>query len=569
MALVENINVLGKAEGFKYVGHAADIIELVGISNVQDGDRVLLAEYNSGTGLGGGVFQFRTSTTAPNDGGYCIAVNGGFWLRIQSTEVKLSDYGLTGAPGDFSIYVAHAARAASRLGLKLNLDVNWYGQSIVLDGIPNLYIYGVGVGKLLDGVNKVLLTFRNCSNLHINGIELDGNRFQQTSTSQTETPDGVGTLRIEQCSNWKVENCDIHDNRLGAALLIIDNGTNQSTNWQGSIQNGYLHKNYIHDNGVAGVVMSDGVFSWSHSTTLSDNVIRRCTDYGIALDYSERTIVRGNIISDVFIGFGVLGVDDLLVDGNNIDGAEVGIAVTTSGNPMQNPYISRNVTLIGNKLKNIVEVTALGDGIYVDPSCENILIQGNTVQNAKRGIACAAENAVVTGNFVLDARERSYQFEARQGNFTGNSEVSSSGTYPSPSYFSGPANRTGTEAGVQHSTVQVQLEGQIIPICRFTSRGEYSAGAVTATFAGLINSVGPVFVQKQFLIKRAGAGAYTVTEIGTAGDVTTLSLTADASSGEPVLYARLLAGSSTMTTVQVQCLSSGIGDSVLGIQSMG
>ncbi|EAA4746794.1 hypothetical protein C9F40_05235 [Salmonella enterica] len=555
-------------DAFKIIGQCESISQLRTVNNASEGMRILVKAYIQGTNIGGGEFSWNSTTTQADDGGYIIRPTGivtGAWIRISKTsKVYLTEYGATGDDTDVSTKISSVFAMANTLQKEVNLDIDYRAQDIVIDGYKNVIVRGVGKGKLVDECNKVLFTFKNCDGLDIYGIDIDGNRFAQTSTTQIGTPDGIGLIRVEQCNNWKIHHCDIHDNRLGAAVLIVDNGTNTSTNWRGSIQNGYLHKNYIHDNGVAGVVMSDGVFSWSHSTVISDNVIRRCTDYGIALDYSQRIVVKGNVISDVLVVMGVLGVKDALIDGNNYDTAELGIAVTLSGNPAQNPYISRNVTITNNKGRDIVSSTLLADGIYVDPSAEFVHIEGNTIANAKRGVSAPCKYGNVINNTAIDCRDTAFYIDTKRGKTSGNEAFNSDGTLPVKSYISGQSSKQNYPAGVQRIAVTKNIGQTTVKVCSFDSIASYAAAFITVKFAGLVNSLGATAASKGYILNKKGA-VYTITPNGSVGDVTNVVIDVNTTSGKPELYLRFAQGTATDVTVLVDLESPGESDSIFYI----
>ncbi|EKP8674472.1 right-handed parallel beta-helix repeat-containing protein [Salmonella enterica] len=559
---------LAAGNGFSRIGQFESISELMSTSGGRDGDRVLVKSYYPGANTGGGEFSWNATTTAGADGGYIIRPTGvtvGAWVRVSKVnQVSLSQYGVVGNDDDVSNKVLAAFTMANILQKEINLDTDYRAQNIVIDGYKNVRVRGVGKGKLVDNCNKVLFTFKNCDGLDIYGIDVDGNRMNQTSTTQPGTPDGVGLIRVEQCNNWKIHHCDIHDNRLGAAVIIVDNGANTSTNWQSSIQNGYLHKNYIHDCGVAGVVMSDAVFSWSHNTIISDNVIRRCTDYGIALDYSQRIVVKDNIISDVLVVMGVLGVRDALIDGNNYDSAELGIAVTLSGNPAQNPYISRNVTITNNKGRDIVSSTLLADGIYVDPSAEFVHVEGNTIANAKRGISVPCSFANVINNTAIDCRDTSFYIDTKRGKTLGNESFNSDGSLPVKSFISGQSSKQLYPAGVQRVGITKNIGQSTVKICTFNSIGQYSAAFVTVKFAGLVNSLGATAASKSYILNKSG-NVYTITDSGSAGDTTNVVIDVNQTSGKPELYLHFAQGAATDVTVLVDLESPGESDSIFYI----
>lgn len=559
--------VLSSIDGYDIVGKCESVAQLMTISGTRDGSRVLVNGYYAGTNVGGGEFSWDASTTSAADGGYIIrpaGVSQGAWVRVaKGNTVSISEYGVTGDSSDVSDKILSAFAMANMLQKEVNLDVDYRAKALVIDGYENVRVRGSGKGKLVDNCNKVLFTFMNCDGLDIYGIDLDGNRMNQTSTTQPGTPDGVGTLVIQQCNNWKVEHCDIHDNRLGAAVIIVDNGTNTSTNWEGSIHNGYFHKNYLHDNGVKGVVMSDGIFSWSHSTVISDNVIRRCTDYGIATDYSQRHIIKNNIISEVYVGVGVLGGRDVLVDGNNIDTCELAVAVALSGNPAVNPYISRNVTITNNRIRDVEEVTALGDGIYVDYSCEYAHVADNVVINAKRGVAVACAQSVVVNNTAIDCRLNSFFVESKQGSSANNTAIRYDGSGPAPSYFSGTSNKlfTGT-GGTQEIVVRKTIGLSPVKIGEVLTNGVFAAAIVEVEFAGLINSFGGAVAVRSFSVKKSDTG-YTIGELSRSGESTQVILEMNTLSGIPSIYVNWASGSETQTTVTVRVKSSGLQDDTM------
>lgn len=562
---------LSSIDGYDVVGKCESVAQLMTISGARDGSRVLVNGYYAGTNVGGGEFSWNANTTAAEDGGYIIRPTGvtvGAWVRVSKlNQVSLSEYGVVGNDNDVSNKILAAFAMANILQKEINLDVDYRAQDIVIEGYKNVIVRGAGKGKLVDNCNKVLFTFRNCDGLDIYGIDIDGNRMNQTSTSQIETPDGVGLIRIEQCNNWKIQHCDIHDNRLGAAVLIVDNGANTSTNWEGSIQNGYLHKNYIHDNGVSGVVMSDGVFSWSHSTIISDNVIRRCTDYGIALDYSQRTIVKNNIISDVFVVIGVLGMRDALIDGNNYDTAELGIAVGLSGNPAQNPYISRNITITNNKGRDIISDNLLADGIFVDPSAEFVHIEGNTITNAKRAISVACAVANVINNTSIDSRDTSFYIATKRGKTLGNESFNGDGTLPAKNFISGQSSKSCYPAGVQKIAITKNVGLSAVKICSFNCIAQYAAAFVSVKFAGLINSFGATAASREYIIGKKDT-TYTITPGSSSGDTTNVIIDVNDTSGKPELYLYFAQGTATDVTVLVDLESPGEIDSIFYIESV-
>ena len=540
------------------------------------GQVVNVRGYYSGSISGGGIFYWDPDYAEADDYGHhikSIVSPDGAWTRYTNNSFfSLSEFGCTGGSSDVTLNVLNAVKQASIYGKSCLFDVNFVASDLYFNGLSNVNIIGNGtIGKLADSVNGVLITFVACNGLKISGIKLDGNKENQTSTTQSEYPNGIGTLRIEQCSNWVVRDCEIFNNRLGAAVLIVDSGTNSSTNWRSSIQNGKLDSNYIHDNGVPGQSQSDGVFCWSHSTAITNNVIRRCNDYGIALDYSQRIFVSGNIISDVYVGMGILGVIDSVIDSNNLDTAELGLAVTLSGQVATEPFISKNVSITNNKIRNITSSTGLlADGITIDPSAQFIHVEGNTVINAKRGIVAPCEFANVLDNAVIDCRELSVYIKNKRGRFSGNETFNIDGTTAASSFISGRSSKEFLQSGIQKVSV-VREVGTVsdVKLCSLKSDAQYAAAFVRVKFAGLVNSAGAYCASREWLITKNTTSDVVIASNDSAnlGALNVIIISVDARDGEVGVYARFSSGSPTNSVFVIECESPAVTDSCYYIET--
>lgn len=541
------------------------------------GQVVNVKSYYPGLDSGGGVFYWDPEYAGADDYGHHIKSSVsqvGAWTRhTNNSFFSLSEFGCSGDSSDVTLNVLNAVRQSSIYGKSCLFDVNFVASDLYFNGLSNVNIIGNGtVGKLMDSVNRVLMTFVACNGLKIHGVKLDGNKENQTSTTQQEYPNGIGTLRIEQCSNWVVRDCEIYNNRLGAAVLVVDSGTNSTTNWRSSTQNGKLDSNYIHDNGVPGQSQSDGVFCWSHSTSITNNVIRRCNDYGIALDYSQRVFVSGNIISDVYVGMGILGVIDSVIDSNNLDTAELGLAVTLSGQVATEPFISKNVSITNNKIRNITSSTGLlADGIYVDPSAQFVHVEGNTVINARRGISVPCEFANVLDNAVIDCRESSVYVSNKRGKFNGNEIFNTDGTVAASSFLSGRSSKEFLQSGIQKISV-VKEVGTVsdVKICSIKSDSDYAAAFVRVKFAGLINSAGAYCASREWLITKNTASNTVIASNDSAnlGSLDVVLLSVDIRDGEVGVYARFSNGAATTSAFVVECESPSVNDSCYYIETL-
>ena len=562
------------SKGAAAVGRAT--VAVASISDLQTAPRglglhVSVAGYYAGTSVGGGVFRWDAASVAGEDGGTVFAVAGvpvGRWMRLI-TDLTTDDFGLQGATVDNTAGFTAAVIAASTAKRTLYVTKVLGVAAATFESVPDIRLRGPGGLRLLDGVNLRVLRFTNCDNLDIEGIEIDGNKYAQTATSQIVSPDAVGGLCITTCENWRVEKCNIHDVRLGAAVLIVDNGTNSSTNWGGSLQNGKLLNNYIHLNGVSGVVFCDGVFAWSHSTLIKGNVIRECTDYGIACDYSERSKYLNNVISGCLVAIGVLGVDDCEYAGNDIKDCDLGIAVTLSGNAPANPFVSRNVKIHDNNIANISGSTTLGDGIFVDPSAEHVEVYDNTTRACVRGAAVASPTSSLRGHRDYDPTSSvGIYTDCKDGQVYDNTtEYTAGGVPPKQVNLGAASKRINGARGVQEEVFWVSSSTASSDVCDVIPRDSYAAGILNITVAGLFASYGAFAVTRSYKIANSN-GALSSTLLWEHGDTAQLLTAVTDATGKLRLTFAQGGGGATDAAVHVSLKSFSAGDSVFHLSAI-
>ncbi|MCQ5791747.1 right-handed parallel beta-helix repeat-containing protein, partial [Escherichia coli] len=266
----------------------------------------------------------------------------------------------------------------------------------------------------------------------------------------------------------------------------------------------------------------------------------------------------------VLVVIGVLGMRDALIDGNNFDTAELGIAVGLSGNPAQNPYISRNITITNNKGRDIISDNLLADGIFVDPSAEFVHVEGNTITNAKRAISVACSYANVINNTSIDSRDTSFYIYTKRGKTLGNESFNGDGTTPAHSFISGQSSKQNYPAGVQRIGITKNVGQANVKMCTFDSMAQYAAAFVSIKFAGLVNSLGATAASKGYILSKDNS-VYTITENGSAGDTTNVVIDVTDVSGKPALYFHFAQGAATDVTVLVDLESPGESDSIFYI----
>ncbi|HFE3764080.1 TPA: hypothetical protein ACF3LH_005304, partial [Klebsiella pneumoniae] len=95
-AVASVMELLGAADGYKYVGQAANVAALRLISGAA-GQHIQLREYSTGSGVGGGTLVGVSGSTPADDGVYFFRVNSNFgWRRVLRGPLTLGDAGAVG-----------------------------------------------------------------------------------------------------------------------------------------------------------------------------------------------------------------------------------------------------------------------------------------------------------------------------------------------------------------------------------------------------------------------------------------------------------------------------------------
>lgn len=95
-AVASVMDLLGAADGYKYVGQAANVAALRLISGAA-GQHIQLREYSTGSGVGGGTLVGVSGSTPADDGVYFFRVNSNFgWRRVLHGPLTLGDAGAVG-----------------------------------------------------------------------------------------------------------------------------------------------------------------------------------------------------------------------------------------------------------------------------------------------------------------------------------------------------------------------------------------------------------------------------------------------------------------------------------------
>jgi len=422
-----------------YVDTIADL-QALPTSKLVDGQQVQVKEYHAGTGVGGGEFYWNANLNkAGHDGGLIIdpdqtfpsdwgdtsqqeawfnavGTATGCFVRPDPLETSLSDFGAK-PETDATLSAFWAIRGGR--SIQVHAYGTYFVDGLIISGQSNFELYGKGTLSLKSGGTTRVIGFRDCENFEVHGLTFDGNKANRTAPADRN--DGAGILVVAGKS-FRIYNNEVRNCISGAGILCIDDGSTDADLMTG----GMIYNNYVHDLGVIGgsaAELCDGMFINSDNSGVYHNTIENTSDYGIAGDYSTNLSIAFNKIRNVLIGIGVLGAHGWKVIGNSITTAGQGVSITLSGNAAVFPYLSSDVVISGNNIKDIskdASGTPNGDAIYTDPSAKNVKVTDNYIDGCFRGVIADTQGVVVSGNTVNDSVDVSYFVSGVNANIIGN-----------------------------------------------------------------------------------------------------------------------------------------------------
>lgn len=143
---------LASSDGFQFIGQAASFDSLKTIIPATAGQRILLASYAAGTGVGGGEFE-AIAGSKDSIKGIIASVNANFhWKRVIKGPLTVEMFG---AVGDAEIDDAPAIRDGMSIAASLGIN-NLRGDGVYAVG-SLIYVYsGIQAGGQVSGLNKVI-----------------------------------------------------------------------------------------------------------------------------------------------------------------------------------------------------------------------------------------------------------------------------------------------------------------------------------------------------------------------------------------------------------------------------
>ena len=373
------------------------------------------------TVLAVGEIGFETNSTRFKVGDGVTSWNNLDYATLGDTNVDARNHGVV---GDGIVDDTTALNAVLAIGGVIRLPAGTYRVTDTLVGVSNTTLMGFGRAKIvLDTTSNVdVLRFRECTDVAIYGLEIDGKK----SIKELTVSNGRG-IHFNQVQRGIIADCYIHDTmehgiRVGGGSDVY--GLVDSADTEDIIVCGNTVKNC----GNASLDRGWGIWCfWRVKDTLiHGNIVTDCYTGGIMVDDASsdatpekeclRFTISNNIVRDsdeasaFSRGINVEGARDFSVTGNIVTGHNRGIVVNDgqgatdtgsgeiSGNTVRNRHYGllivdcRDVTVSGNHVEIYSASSVAHGAIKVEQgtdgnACERIFITGNTIKSNGAGIS--------------------------------------------------------------------------------------------------------------------------------------------------------------------------------------
>jgi parallel beta-helix repeat protein len=218
-----------------------------------------------GQKLGGGIVfanSVVSQQTSQQTSSYTVYIdtsNGNLVKALNNTTGNI-DYSNQNA----TQVIQYAINALPKGGkIVINGGTYVLSSSLQSNGISGIELCGQGnatVLRLANSVNHPVLAISSVNNWHVHDLQIDGNKANQASTSQSSY--GIATWK---CANIVIENCYVHDCRtFGIGMSYGTNSTIQNNEVDNSGANGITIDNQEGGGGI----------------TVQGNVVNGASDVG-------------------------------------------------------------------------------------------------------------------------------------------------------------------------------------------------------------------------------------------------------------------------------------------------
>jgi parallel beta-helix repeat protein len=472
-----------------------------------------------------------SAATSADQVSYLPAGVGAVPTNVQAKlrqTVSVMDFGAVGdGVADDTAAIQAALSSATNLDIRFPSGV-YVHTGISASNLTSLTVVGDGATLFLaNGSDVRAFETTDCDYVEISGLTIDGNQNNQTISGTRLN--GAGIV-INNALTVIIQNNTIKNVSTGASIVLnsADPFAVDTTTESVLIDN-----NTIRDSGFTGAPFTcDGIYCQYDNARITNNKIFNSTDFGVALEYSIRSVVSNNLVYNAEVGLGGVGVDSCVFSDNTItDCLFRGIFFSTGGQAISAPWISYR-TVIANNVVNGVSGSALPGntfGIQVDyGSVEtDFVVSNNFVNGADYGIGVSTNNCLVANNSIKNSTIRGLLIDGTLNtNVFGN-------VFDDISLPNIESIKTGQVNDVAGANIQSRLfrgssggAGIIYRACYIktdnTTDDKVCVVSVTATAD--VSGVGLCATTRQMSIKSV-AGTLTITDVRSySGDITNLEI---------------------------------------------
>lgn len=259
---------------------------------------------------------------------------------------------------------------------------------------------------LSNGSNVRAIEITDCNFVGVYGLTIDGNQAGQVISGTRLN--GAG-LVINNANTIIIQSNTIKNVSTGASIALSSSNPFSPTTTTESV---LIDNNTIRDSGFVGAPFTcDGIYCQYDNARITNNKIFNSTDFGVALEYSKRSVVSNNLVYNAEVGLGGVGVDSCVYSDNTItDCLFRGIFFSTGGQAVAAPWISYRTVVSSNVINGVGGSLLPGDthGILIDYSNvhTDFVINGNYIQGGDYGLGISTNGCIASNNQIKNSAIR-------------------------------------------------------------------------------------------------------------------------------------------------------------------
>lgn len=327
------------------------------------------------------------------------------YSMIAGAPVNVLDLGASPSASAATNTAAINTALASSTNVNLEFPPGIYNHTgISASNFDSLTITGDGATLFLaNGSNTKCVYVENADSFTMTGVIVDGNQANQTITGTRLNGCGVQTQAV---LNVTIQNNTIKNVSTGASIVV---GSADPFNANTTTESVLIDNNVIRDSGFAGAPFTcDGIYCQLDNARITNNKIFNSTDFGVALEYSKRSVVSNNSVFNAEVGLGGVGVDSCVFSDNTLtDCLFRGIFFSTGGQAVAAPFISFRTVIANNVINGVGGSLLPGDTHGIQVSYGNVhtdfVVNGNYIQGGDNGLTISTNGCIASNNQIKNS----------------------------------------------------------------------------------------------------------------------------------------------------------------------